>query len=249
MSRRPLVVAVLVVIGLSAWYGMQSYLTLDRLIESERQLRGFIETDPWRAFALGFGAYVVVSLFPGTSGKSVVVGWFFGFWPALVMVTVALTIAGVFGFSVARYLLADALRDRFRLRLERFDRAVQRDGVFYLLTARMLHVPFTLVNYASGASQLQLGTFAWTTLVGLVPSTMVFVGVGAGLPSLNELRDQGASSLVSPALIAALAAMGVIPWLIRWTVRTLGVGAGTGDVDERGHAAGSSPPDVSEVRS
>jgi uncharacterized membrane protein YdjX (TVP38/TMEM64 family) len=219
MKRRPIAALVVLVVAFLVWRVVRERLSVEAVIETEALLRGFIEAHPWRAFALGFGAYVVVSVFPGTSGKSVVVGWLFGFWQALLMVTVALTIAGVFGFSVARYLLRDALRDRFRLRLETFDRAVQREGVFYLLTVRLLHVPFTLVNYASGLIDIPIRTFAWTTLVGLVPSTMVFVGLGAGLPSLDELRDRGAASLVSPAVVIALIAMGLIPWLLRWGVR------------------------------
>ena len=97
MHRKSIVAAVLLGGGIVAWYLTREYLSLERLIEAERELRRFIETDPWQAFTLGFAAYVVVSVVPGTSGKSVVIGWFFGFWQALVMVTVALTIAGVFG--------------------------------------------------------------------------------------------------------------------------------------------------------
>lgn len=232
MSRRSILAAVLLVVAAFAWYFTSERLSLERVIEGERQVRGFIDSYPWRAFAIGFVAYVVISVFPGTSGKSVVVGWFYGFWQALLMVTVALTIAGVFGFLVARYLLRGTLRDRFRVPLERFDRAVQREGVFYLLTVRLLHVPFTLVNYASGVSAVRLRTFAWTTLLGLVPSTMIFVGLGAGLPSLNELRDAGAMSLVSPLVGIALLGMGVIPWLVRWAVRKLGIGVSGGGLGQ-----------------
>jgi len=41
-------------------------------------VRAFISIYPWRAFAFGFWGYVVVWVFPGTSRKSVVVGWFVG---------------------------------------------------------------------------------------------------------------------------------------------------------------------------
>jgi uncharacterized membrane protein YdjX (TVP38/TMEM64 family) len=240
MSRKPLVAAVVIAVGIAAWYLMRSHLSLDRLIEQERQLRDFIDTYPWRAFAAGFSAYVIVSLFPGTSGKSVVAGWFFGFWQSLLMVTVALTIAGVGGFSVARYLLGSALRDQFSIPLRTFDRALEREGIFYLLTVRLLHVPYTLVNYASGVSKVPLWTFVWTTLLGLVPSTMVFVGLGTGLPSLNELRDGGAGSLVSPAMVAALLAMGLIPLVVRWAVRKLGTGNTAGLTDQSPAAGGGS---------
>lgn len=241
LKRRPIAALVVLVVAFLVWLVVRERLSVEAVIETEALLRGFIETHPWRAFAVGFGAYVVVSVFPGTSGKSVVVGWLFGFWQALLMVTVALTIAGVFGFSVARYLLRDALRERFRLRLETFDRAVQREGVFYLLTVRLLHVPFTLVNYASGLIDIPVRTFTWTTLVGLVPSTMVFVGLGAGLPSLDELRDRGAASLVSPAVVIALIAMGLIPWLLRWGIRKfLPAGSEAGGVDHGATGRGRS---------
>lgn len=240
MSRRPIAAAVVLLGGILVWYLAKDYLSLERIMTAERQLRGFIDAYPLRAFAIGFAAYVVVSVFPGTSGKSVVAGWLFGFWPALLMVTVALTVAGVIGFSVARYLLRDSLRDRFHVRLASFDRAVQRDGVFYLLTVRLLHVPFTLVNYASGVTDVRLWTFAWTTLLGLVPSTMIFVGFGAGLPSLGELRDEGAMSLLSPVLVAALLAMGLIPWTVRWAARKAGIVREAAVLDESTATRGGS---------
>ena len=216
--KRLFVAALLAGVGL-LWFVLRDDLSLERLVESERRFRILVEAQPRQTFAIGFALYVVVSLFPGTSGKSVAVGWLFGFWQALAMVVGALTIAGVIAFSAARYLLHDVLRDAFGHRLARFDRAVEHEGVFYLLTLRLVHAPFTFVNYLSGVSAVRPRTFVWTTVVGLVPGTVVLVGLGAGLPSLDELLEHGVISLISPAVLVALPAMGLIPWIVRGLAR------------------------------
>lgn len=205
-------------------YLLQDQISLDRIVESDRRLRELIQARPGQSFMIGFLLYVAVSILPGTGGKSVIAGWLFGFWPAFLMVVGALTIAGMLGFSLARYLFRDTLRGFLGLRLARFDDRVQREGMFYLLTLRLLHVPFTLVNYLSGVSEIQLRTFVWTTVVGLVPGTVVLVGLGAGLPSLYELRERGVVSLVSPTLLIALVAIGLLPLGVRWVMQRFGDG-------------------------
>jgi uncharacterized membrane protein YdjX (TVP38/TMEM64 family) len=238
MMRRLLVVALLIGAGL-VWYVLRDGVSLEHIAERERTLRDFIEARPWQAFAIGFWLYVVVSILPGTTGKSVVAAWLLGFWQALLMVIGALTIAGVIGFSAARYLFRDRLRGFLGYRLTAMARVLERNGEISLLTLRLLHVPFTFVNYVSGVSTVKLWTFIWTTVVGLVPGTVVLVGLGAGLPSLSDLREQGAISLISPVLLAALLAMALVPWIIRWVLRKLRRSeAGDGELTHGGAAPG-----------
>lgn len=218
MNLRLLVILLLLGVALLL-YVLSDELSLEQLVESERQLRSRIQSEPWRSFALGFGLYVLVSVFPGTTGKAAVAGWLFGFWPALVMVLGALTVAGVVGFSAARYLFRDVLHQRLRQRLARFDSALEHEGAVFLLTLRLLHVPFTLVNYTSGVSVVPLATFVWTTAVGLIPGTVLLVGLGAGLPSLDELLEHGVMSLIRPVVLVALMAIALIPWVVRWILR------------------------------
>lgn len=204
--------------GAMLLYGLQDLVSLELIVERERDLRDLIQAQGRRGFLVAFALYVVLSIVPGTSGKAVVAGWLFGFWEALVMVVGALTIAGMIGFLAARHLFRNMLHQVFGYRIAGFDRLLERDGALYLLTLRLLHVPFTLVNYLSGVSAIQPWVFAWTTMVGLVPGTVVLVGVGAGLPSLRQLLEQGVISLISPTLLAALTATALMPWGIRFVV-------------------------------
>jgi uncharacterized membrane protein YdjX (TVP38/TMEM64 family) len=64
-------------------------------------------------------------------------------------------------------------------------------------------------------------TFWWTTQVGLLPGTTIFVLAGTRVPSLEVIAADGFMSLLDPVLIAALVATPLLPLLLRMAVRTL----------------------------
>ena len=58
-----------------------------------------------------------------------------------------------------------------------------REGeVSYLLIMRLVPaVPFFVANLAPAFLGARTWTFFWTTLVGIIPGTLVFISLGAGL--------------------------------------------------------------------
>lgn len=216
-----LVLAIAVVAGL-AWY-VKNYVTIDELIVRERQVRAAIEVYPWRSFAIGLVAYTVVSLVPGTSGKSVIIGWLFGLSQAVILIIAGLTAAGLAMFYLSRFVFRSEIEHRYGRFLGALNRHIEKEGAFYLLALRMAHFPYSIINLVSGASRVRVRTFCWTTAVGLLPGTLVFAWVGVRLPSLDELARQGAGSLVDAPLVAALAASAVFPLVFRWGASRLGV--------------------------
>jgi uncharacterized membrane protein YdjX (TVP38/TMEM64 family) len=94
------------------------------------------------------------------------------------------------------------------------------DGAFYLLTLRLAHAPFSIMNYAAGAgTDVPLRTFWWTTQFGLLPGNIVFVFAGTRLPDLEVLVKQGPLLLLDGPLIVALAATVFLPWFARKLIR------------------------------
>ena len=72
--------------------------------------------------------------------------------------------------------------DRFinRERFDRFEQLADRGGVTLLLAMRLVPVvPFSLFSYAAGAARVPVGRFLWTTAIGYLPITAVFVYLGS----------------------------------------------------------------------
>ena len=210
--------ATVVVLILLAWY-VNSQVSLEQLVIQEERIRNTITQQPWRSFVVGFSIYTGLSLVPGTGGKAIVVGWLFGFWQAMIIIIIGLSSAAMVIFFLSRYLFRNYIERRYTSFIARMNRHLEREGAFYLLTLRMAHAPFSIVNPVSGASRLRSWTFFWTTAVGLLPGTTVSAYVGVSLPSLRELLERGPISLIDPALIAALGASAVLPLLVRWLLR------------------------------
>jgi uncharacterized membrane protein YdjX (TVP38/TMEM64 family) len=221
-TRRRLVWLLFVAVGLGvlAWvFGSQ--FTLVDIVRRERLLRGEIGERPWRAWFIGFVVYFLASLVPGTRGKAVAFGWLYGFWLALPLVNLALTCAAQAGFLASRYLLRGLVESRYGPALVRINRILQREGASYVILLRIFPVSFTLTNYLFGATAIHGGTFWWATQVGLLPGNIVFVFVGARLPSLEQVLERGLWSLWSWDLLLVLVVLSAFPLVVHRVVRWL----------------------------
>ena len=147
-------------------------------------------------------------------------GWLFGFSLALLQVSVALTTAAVGSFLLSRYFFRDAVQSRFGFYVTRFDKALCRSGAGYVIALRLLHVPYTFVNYTMGATSISWSTFLWATFVGMLPSNIVFVLAGSQLPSLTAISREGVHAVFSPTLMAAFLLMACFPFVVQRIVRS-----------------------------
>ncbi|MEX2353522.1 MAG: VTT domain-containing protein [Gammaproteobacteria bacterium] len=220
-----------VLLAVLTWY-VNNYVSLEELVIQEENVRTHIALYPLRSFLVGFGIYFALSLIPGTGGKAIVYGWLFGFWQALTIVTVGLTSTGMLIFSLSRYLFRASIERRFDRLVLLINNHIEKEGAFYLLTLRLLHVPFSIVNPVSGASRVRAWTFFWTTLVGLLPANVIWVYVGIRLPSLRDLANSGPGAFIDLPLIGALVACAMLPFLFRRLVGHFGIPAAVDLIDE-----------------
>jgi uncharacterized membrane protein YdjX (TVP38/TMEM64 family) len=192
---------------------------LNWIVERETWLRNSIATAPVTSYLVGMVLYTGLSLIPGTAGKSIVVGWLFGFVTSVFLVEIGLTTAAILSFLMGRYLVQQMLHRRWQIYLRWISHKFAQSGAFYLIWLRMAHAPFTLVNYGAGAANIPLATFWWTTHVGILPATLVFTFVGARIPNIRTVVERGVLAVVDPPLFITLFAIAFSPILIAPWVR------------------------------
>jgi uncharacterized membrane protein YdjX (TVP38/TMEM64 family) len=146
-------------------------------------------------------------------------GYVFDFWVALPLVMSAWVMNAFVAYWIGRH-AARPLLFRFfsRERFVRYEIMVARGGVTLLLAMRLVPiVPFSLFSYIAGAARVPQWTFLWTTAIGYIPITAVFIYLGSRLEEL---------SLGDPVLwIGALVILALF-LLTRRLARMMGLGSG-----------------------
>jgi uncharacterized membrane protein YdjX (TVP38/TMEM64 family) len=97
---------------------------------------------------------------------------------------------------------------------------LDRDGVFYLLSLRLIHViPSWMINLVLGCTRVPVATFWWTTQLGMLPATSLYVYTGAHLPTMEQLKEQGIFGIVTPPIIAVFVLLATVPLVVRFVLR------------------------------
>ena len=200
------------------YFAGNNVFEFEKLVAQETSLRRMVDANPLGSFAICFLIYLILSFVPGTTGKSFVVGWLMGFWAALFIVNLGLTMAATGTLLFSRYLVRETICQRFEKFVSYADKSVDNHGGLFVLLLRLLHAPFTVVNYSLGATSISSRTFWCSTQIGLLPGNIVFVFAGSQIPTLRELSENGISSMMSLELILAFVLLTLFPLVIHGAV-------------------------------
>jgi uncharacterized membrane protein YdjX (TVP38/TMEM64 family) len=209
------VVAVVVALLAAAHYsGVGEKLRLDELKSNADRLREYVAQRPATAMPAFVGLYVAVAAcsIPGAAVLTLAAGFLFGAILGTVLVNIGATAGATLAFLFARYVIGDYLQRKFSERLVKFNAELDRSGWSYMLTLRLVFVfPFWLVNLLAGMTRVPLGTFIWTTSLGILPGSFVYAYAGRQLTSIASLSDVFTPGvLVAFVLLAGLSAVPVV---------------------------------------
>ncbi|HEV2969281.1 MAG TPA: TVP38/TMEM64 family protein [Pirellulales bacterium] len=212
--------AAVVILLLSIRY--HQYLTPAALAGDVERLHGWQEAHPI-ALPLLLAATFIVSTglsIPAVITLSVLSGWLLGTWEGLLITSFASTAGATVAFLISRYLLRDAIARQWPEIVARADEMVERDGAFYLLSLRLVHViPSWLINLVVGCTRVRAAIFWWTTQLGMLPSTAFYVYAGAHLKSLAQIKEQGVCSIATPQVIGAFVVLAILPLAARKAIQ------------------------------
>lgn len=210
MNTRKLSIILLLAAGLALFFSLDlgRFMTIEALKANRQALEEYHRAHPV-TMAAGFMALYILQTalsLPGAAVLSLAAGAIFGTAVGTLYAIVAATIGATLAFLATRYLLRDAVQNRFGDRLEGLNRELELRGLNYLLFLRLVPVfPFFLINLAAGLTRLPLRAFFLGTMLGIIPGGFVYVNAGASLAAIDSL-----SAVASPRVIVSFALLGLL---------------------------------------
>ncbi|MBY6205741.1 FAD-dependent oxidoreductase [Halomonas denitrificans] len=218
-TRILLLAGLVAAVGAFFWFDLGQYFSLAELRERRDELLTYIDRNFLVALAIFIGTYIVMAALslPGAAILTLAGGALFGLLAGTVAVSIASTIGATLVFLAARFLFRESVQKRFGKRLKRINEGVERDGAFYLLALRLVPIfPFWVINLVMALTPIRTWTYAWVSLVGMFPATVVYVNAGTQLAQVDSIGD-----VLSPGLIGAFVLLGLLPLITRWILRFL----------------------------
>lgn len=211
MNRLRALLAALLLTAIAAYFAFDlgQYLTLSFIQSQLSSLQAFRDENFALTALIYFVFYVVATgiSIPGAILLTLLGGAVFGLWWGTLLVSFASSIGATGAFLASRLLLRDWVQRRFAAYLAPINRGMEKDGVFYLFSMRMVPiVPFFVVNLLMGLTTISVPAYYLASQVGMLVSTAVYVNAGAQLAQLTSL-----SGLVSPSVLLSFALLGIVP--------------------------------------
>lgn len=201
--------------------------------ETLERATDWIDSLGWWAPAAFVALYVLCTLLLiPRSVLTVAAGFLFGFgwgglW-ALLAVNLGANLAFLAGKHYARAAVERHTRDHGRL--DALDRAVARGGWKIVALTRLSPVfPYSLLNYAFGLTRVSWRRFFFGSALGLLPGTLLLVGLGSLTDFAAERGGESPGVFMSLAIAAAaVVALGATLLVTRFARRVLRRSAGPG---------------------
>ena len=212
--RMPLAVLLLVSAGAIGYGLWQGVLPESLLLDYHHALQGYAEEALFRTalvYLLCFALVVSLAL-PGGTVMSLAGGYLFGPLFGTGLAIIGATLGAVLTLAVVNTSFGEEMQRLSEGYFTRIRRAFFRAPVRYLLLLRLVPVfPFFAVNIALALLGVRLFTFTWTTILGLVPTTLAFTLIGHGMDEqLERGRLPGREMLFEPVFLVPFAALAIL---------------------------------------
>jgi uncharacterized membrane protein YdjX (TVP38/TMEM64 family) len=207
VKKMALALFAILAVALFFYFDFGRFLTLAALKTNRQSLLDYYAAHEL-IMVVGFMAIYILTTalsLPGAAILSLAAGVIFGSIMGTIYANIAATIGATLAFLVTRYLLRDAVLNKFGNKLEGMNRELESRGFSYLLFLRLVPVfPFFLINLAAGLTRLPLRTFFLATMIGIIPGGFVYVNAGASLATIDSL-----AGITSPRVLGSFVLLGL----------------------------------------
>lgn len=194
-------------------FDLGQYLTLDYIKQQRSELSTFYEANVLLTVVIYMAVYIVMAALslPGAAILTLLAGALLGLSTGVIAVSFASTIGATLAFLVSRFMLRDYVQGRFKEKLRAINEGIEKDGVFYLFTLRLIPIfPFFVINLVMGLTPIKTWQFYLVSQIGMLPGTIVYVNAGSQLGQLDSM-----SGILSPGLLFSFALLGLFPLIAK----------------------------------
>ena len=218
MSRTKIILLLIIlsILALFFIFDAPQYFNLEYFQGQKDVIIAYKENNFWQTSLIYFSLYVLVAALslPAAAILTIAGGGIFGLWWGLLLVSFASTIGATLAFLASRLIFRDWVQNKFGDKLKSINRGIERDGIFYLFTLRMIPAfPFFLVNVVMALTPISVRAFYIISQLGMLFGTVLYVNVGSELGSATSLPD-----VFNVGVIRAVVALAIFPWLAKASV-------------------------------
>lgn len=200
------------------YFGFFDFMTLENLKYYSSTFLWYVNRYYVASACTYVALYIFISTFalPSPSALTVLGGYLFGTNNGTLYSIIGGIIGAVGGFLFSRYVVGDRLQKQYEKQLVSFNKHLQEDGQWYLLSLRLMPVfPFTFVNFLAGLTTIPLSTFLWTSALGIIPGSFIYSYAGEKIHTMKNVHDVLSKDIFYALL--GLAFLGILPiFLKRW---------------------------------
>jgi uncharacterized membrane protein YdjX (TVP38/TMEM64 family) len=214
-GRVVILVVFISVLALIFFSGAGDFLSLGTLSSNRTRLLEFVQAHAVISVLAFMAIYIVAVAFsiPGAVWLTIAGGFVFGPVASSLYIVASATIGATIVFLLARYILADVLRAKAGQALKKMEDGFRKNALSYLLVLRLVPLfPFFLVNLVPAFLGVPLRTYVIGTFFGIIPGTIVYATVGAGIGDALAAGAgvDPAAALRQPTVIGALVGLALL---------------------------------------
>lgn len=207
---------------------LKDYLNFETLRDNREALVAWRDGNYILAALTFIVIYIAVVAFslPGAAIMTLTGGFLFSIFPGALFVIIGATLGAISIFLAAKTGLGDALHAKMNdgkndsKLMNSLENGLRENEVSYLLLMRLVPaIPFFVANLAPAFFGVKLRNFALTTFFGIMPGSIVYSSVGAGLGEVFEAGETPNLGIIfEPHIlgpILGLCALAALPIIIK----------------------------------
>lgn len=188
-----LIILILHILAIVYVFDIHHYLSFEWIKEHHILFRSYINEHPILlpiCFILGYILFAALSL-PGIVFLSLLGGYLFPQpWSTLYSIF-SLTCGACLLFLALRLALGPAIKKVRVSFFKKMEKGFQKNAASYMISLRFSSIfPIWILNAVPAFFQISLKTFAWTTLVGVIPETIIYTTAGMGIEKFFTTNQQ-----------------------------------------------------------